>query len=179
MADRTKLWIADAMKRLLTKKSLERIFVTDICKEAEIERPTFYYHFRDKYDLMAWIFFQHAGQTDILSAKSAARSLNEMRTEYFFYKRSYEDNSQNPMWSYMLEYFAGKYTEAVRQKTGKEPDLRTKFSIRLYCYGSLGMTREWFLKDNITPAETIVELMFESMPESLRKLTRTDSNTPS
>ena len=46
MAERTKLWIADAMKRLLVKKPLEKLFVTDICKEAEIERPTFYYHFK-------------------------------------------------------------------------------------------------------------------------------------
>ncbi len=47
MAERTKMWIADAMKRLLVKKPLEKIFVTEICREAEIERPTFYYHFQD------------------------------------------------------------------------------------------------------------------------------------
>ena len=34
MAERTKLWIAEAMKRLLVKKPLEKLFVTDICKEA-------------------------------------------------------------------------------------------------------------------------------------------------
>ncbi len=49
-------------------------------------------------------------------------------------------------------------------------DTQTKYSIRLYCYGTLGMTREWLLKDNITPAETIVEMMFNSMPESLKNL---------
>ena len=57
MAKRTKLWIAAAMKRLLVKKPLDKIRVTEICREAEIERPTFYYHFQDKYDLVAWIFF--------------------------------------------------------------------------------------------------------------------------
>ena len=55
MAERTKIWVADAMKRLLVKKPLDKIFVTEICREAEIERPTFYYHFQDKYDLMAWM----------------------------------------------------------------------------------------------------------------------------
>ena len=49
-------------------------------------------------------------------------------------------------------------------------DAQTRFSIRLYCYGTLGMTREWLMKDNITPAETVVRLMFASMPESLRTL---------
>lgn len=44
------------------------------------------------------------------------------------------------------------------------------YSIRLYCYGAVGMTREWLLEDNITPAETVVEMMFQSMPEALRNI---------
>ena len=39
-----------------------------------------------------------------------------------------------------------------------------------YCYGTLGMTREWLMKDNITPAETVVRMMFASMPETLRRV---------
>ena len=38
------------------------------------------------------------------------------------------------------------------------------FSIRLYCYGGIGMSKEWILHDNITSAETIVQMMFRSMP---------------
>ncbi|HOC34893.1 MAG TPA: TetR family transcriptional regulator, partial [Ruminococcus flavefaciens] len=34
-------------------KPLDKIRVTEICRVAEIERPTFYYHFKDKYDLVA------------------------------------------------------------------------------------------------------------------------------
>ena len=48
--------------------------------------------------------------------------------------------------------------------------MQTEFSICLYCYGTVGMTREWLLHDNITPAETIVEMMFHSMPASLREI---------
>ena len=36
--------------------------------------------------------------------------------------------------------------------------------------GSVGMTREWVLTDNITSAETVVQMMFKSMPEDLRKI---------
>lgn len=105
MAERTKIWIADALKRLLVKKPLEKIFVTDICKEAENERPTFYYHFKDKYDLMAWIFCRQTMKTDVLSIDSAAKAMNSMRKDYIFFKRTFEDNSQNPMWAYMHAYF--------------------------------------------------------------------------
>ncbi len=44
------------------------------------------------------------------------------------------------------------------------------YSVRLYCYGAVGKKREWVLQDNISPAESIVRMMFASMPESLRQI---------
>ena len=43
-------------------------------------------------------------------------------------------------------------------------------SIRFYCMGSVGMTQEWVLHDNITFAETVVQMMFQSMPENMRSI---------
>ena len=40
----------------------------------------------------------------------------------------------------------------------------------IYSWEAVGMTREWLLTDNITPAETIVKMMFSSMPENLRSI---------
>ena len=170
MAERTKIWIADTMKKLLAKKKLEEIRVTELCRTAGIERPTFYYHFRDKYDLMAWMLFKSAYQTDILSAESAADGLNRMRRELYFYKCVYEDNSQSPMWSNMLEYYVKRYTDIAGEKTGGTLDAQTLYSIRLYCYGTLGMTREWLLKDKFTSAEAAAKMMFNYRgPEGLRQ----------
>ena len=168
MADRTKIWIADALRRLLVHKPIEQVRVTEICQEAEVARPTFYYHFEDKYDLMAWMICQSALDTDVLSVESAADALNDMRRDYVFYKRAYEDRSQSPMWAYMLEYFVRRYTDLYEELAGGEPDTQAAYSIRLYCYGTLGMTREWLLEDNITPAEVAVQMMFASMPQMLR-----------
>jgi AcrR family transcriptional regulator len=170
MAERTKIWIADSLRKLLSRKSIDKIRVTEICKEAEIERPTFYYHFKDKYDLMAWIFCQQTMKTDVLSVESAAKAMNGMRQDYIFFKRAFEDNSQSPMWAYMHAYFVKRYTDIVMEQTGAALDAQTRFSIRLYCYGTIGMTQEWLIHDNITPAETVVGMMFHSMPESLKEL---------
>ncbi len=171
MAERTKIWIADKMKGLMKRKSIEKIRITEICSEAEIERSTFYYHFKDKYDLVAWVFFHDAFETDVISIESAAASMNRMRNDFIFYKRAYEDTSQNPLWQYMLEYFVERYSSEVKRILDTDTiDTQTMYSIRLYCYGAVGMTREWLLTDNITPAETIVEMMFNSMPESLRTI---------
>ncbi len=171
MAERTKIWIAERMKKLMAEKPLDKIRVTEICRAAEIERPTFYYHFKDKYDLVAWIFFHDAFETDILSESSAAEGLKKMRSNYLFYKRAYEDNSQNPLWYYMLEYFVQRHEAEAKKKLGAEVlDTQLKYSIRLYCYGAVGMTREWLLYDNIMPAETAVKMMFDSMPEDLHRI---------
>ena len=89
MAERTKIWIAEKMRKLMEKKSIEKIRVTEICRAAEIERPTFYYHFRDKYDLVAWMIFTSAYDTDIISVESAARALDNMKRDMIFYKRAY------------------------------------------------------------------------------------------
>ena len=120
---------------------------------------------------MAWIFFHDAFQTDVLSVESAARAMNKMRQDFIFYKRAYEDTSQNPLWQYMVEYFVNRYTQEAKSILGADAlDAQTAYSIRLYCYGSAGMTREWLLSDNITPAEVVVEMMFQSMPSSLRRI---------
>ncbi len=84
MANRTKLWIAETMRSLLSKKSIEKIRVTEICKEAGIERPTFYYHFKDKYDLMAWMIFQDSYSVDITKLDSAAKAMEQMKKDIIF-----------------------------------------------------------------------------------------------
>ena len=39
--------LAEALKRLMTKQSLETITVGDICNACGMSRKGFYYHFRD------------------------------------------------------------------------------------------------------------------------------------
>ncbi|MCR5160207.1 MAG: TetR family transcriptional regulator [Lachnospiraceae bacterium] len=171
MKDLTKKHIAENMKELMRKKPLAKIRTTEICDKAQIDRSTFYYHFRDKYDLVAWIFYDSAFSTDILDKTEAAVSLRQVKKDYLFYKRANEDSSQNPLWQYMLEYYAGRYMEIAREKLGTDAlDKGTVFSIRLYSYGTIAMSREWAFGKDPTPAEEVVELMYQSMPQNLRDI---------
>lgn len=171
MADITKLWIADKMREIMKRKPLSKIRVTEICEAAGIERPTFYYHFTDKYDLVAWIFCHKAYETDIISVESSAKAMSQMKNDIIFYRRAYEDTSQNALWKYMLEYFVKRYTDLAKEKLETDVlDTQIAYSIRFYCMGAVGMTQEWVLNDNVTSAETVVILMFNSMPEILRKI---------
>jgi len=75
MAEITKMWIADKMREIMKHKPIDKIRVTEICKAADIERPTFYYHFKDKYDLVAWMFCTDAYGTDITSEETVVQMM--------------------------------------------------------------------------------------------------------
>lgn len=53
-ADLTKRALSEAFSELLKEKPFEQITVTDIARKAGLNRQTFYYHFRDLYDLIAF-----------------------------------------------------------------------------------------------------------------------------
>ncbi len=48
---RTKRNLKNTLRRLMRRKPLSSITVTELCKDAETSRITFYSHYNDKYDL--------------------------------------------------------------------------------------------------------------------------------
>jgi len=55
-ANHTKNLLAESLIRLMSKAPLDSISVTDIANDCDLNRHTFYYHFKDKQDLVCWIF---------------------------------------------------------------------------------------------------------------------------
>ena len=52
----TKQALSNALKELMEAQSFEKISVSDICEKCQMNRKSFYYHFRDKFDLANWTF---------------------------------------------------------------------------------------------------------------------------
>jgi len=52
----TKNALSTALKELMLLHPLAKISVGDICARCGMNRKSFYYHFKDKYDLVNWIF---------------------------------------------------------------------------------------------------------------------------
>ena len=52
--DTTKQALANALKQLLQKKQVTKITINDIAEACGVSRMTFYYHFKDIYDLADW-----------------------------------------------------------------------------------------------------------------------------
>ena len=57
---KTKRALCDALIKLCQTKSFNKISIADITREVGIKRQTFYYHFNDKYMLLAWVYHQTA-----------------------------------------------------------------------------------------------------------------------
>lgn len=54
MSQTTKRALAMSLRKLLQNKPLDKITVVDIVEDCGVNRQTFYYHFRDIYDLVEW-----------------------------------------------------------------------------------------------------------------------------
>lgn len=60
MSQVTKRALEQSLKNLLLKKPLTKITVADIAEDCGINRMTFYYHFKDIYDLVEWSCLEDA-----------------------------------------------------------------------------------------------------------------------
>ena len=56
MPNTMKYALAQSLKKLLSIRKLDKITVKDIVEDCGVNRQTFYYYFRDIYDLLEWNF---------------------------------------------------------------------------------------------------------------------------
>ncbi len=111
----TKLALASSLKKLTGKTPLDKISVTDICRECGVNRKSFYYHFQDKYDLVNWIFDSEfdsiAGQRDGSDGlRALLRLLEYLYENRSFYRRALNVRGQNSF----ADHFRDRLTASVR-----------------------------------------------------------------
>ena len=56
----TKRALANSLKKLMSKKPLSKISISEIVLDCNFNRKTFYYHFEDIYDLLKWMLEEEA-----------------------------------------------------------------------------------------------------------------------
>ena len=62
MSQTTKRALEASLKKLLLQKPLNKITINDITEDCGVNRMTFYYHFKDIYDLVDWILVEDASK---------------------------------------------------------------------------------------------------------------------
>ena len=96
----TKKALAGALKKLMEEMPFSKISVGDICERCDMNRKSFYYHFKDKYDLVNWVFdiefMEVVGETECLRGWEFFRKLCEYLYDHHdFYRRALKIDGQN------------------------------------------------------------------------------------
>ena len=123
----TKKALGEAMKRLLSAEPFEKISVRDICAACGMNRNSFYYHFRDKQDLVFWVFDYEFIQRVRSRSYAEPFELFETIAEYFGENRAYYVNAfaftgQNCFSDYFSEVFTRLCAEQIEKYFGDGPN---------------------------------------------------------
>jgi probable dihydroxyacetone kinase regulator len=103
----TKSALSAAMKELMAKYPMEKIKINDIVERCNMNRQSFYYHFKDKYDLVNWIFYTEFF-AKIRNSLTLGWDLIEKICEFFYENRTFYSNAlsvkgQNSFSEYFIE----------------------------------------------------------------------------
>ena len=174
MKDRTKWMLAHCLEDMLKTKRLEDIRVSDLCKKCDIKRQIFYYHFKDKYDLAAWLFIQ---DMKIVTQKSGETFLTSIinvfkqrENRHSFYLKILENFEQNYVKNYIYNYNVTSSINLVKEYYGiKEVNKEMVLSIRFYTYGAINTTFDWLAYGCEMTAEEIASYQYHMMPDFLKE----------
>lgn len=151
----TKRALEASLKKLLLQKPLHKITINDITEDCGVNRMTFYYHFKDIYDLVDWILVEdaakalenkptfdtwteafldllHQVQENKVLVMNVYRSISREQVEQYLYK----------LLDPMLREFMERGMQGI---TVQDDDVQ--FIVDFYKYALVGMALEWIRKD--------------------------------
>lgn len=170
---KTQALLGNALKGFMATKPLDTISVIELTKKCNVDRQTFYYHFRNIYDLLTWVFLnekiekplnnnfeesllvlltyiKHNEALIVNTLQSAAKDLVK---EFFF----------NNLYNIYLKYIDEKDEDKVL--TSNE----VKLIARVYASGVASSLIAWVEGDiTYTESEFVIKLsnFFASFPEA-------------
>ena len=168
---------AESFREIAQKKPIDKITVKDIAENCGYSPATFYRHFKDKYDLIAWGY-----------AQGVAEVMNRIGINHYPWKQTLLDGARNfqdekeylsnlilhtsgheSFVKYMTEInYTALRNYIVKASGEKEPDEKTEMYIRIYCLGTVSLTCEWILGQYHSTPEELAEIFENSLPTPLQ-----------
>ena len=186
MSEVTKRALEQSLKNLLLKKPLNKITINDIAEDCGINRMTFYYHFKDIYDLVEWACLADA--TQALQGKKTYETWQEGLLQIFeavlenkpFIMNVYHSVSREQIETYLFQLTHDLLYSVVQEKakgTGiSEED--QNFIADFYKYSFTGVMLDWIKdgmkKDYHEIAEKMHRTMEGNVVNSIRNFQKTN-----
>ncbi len=148
--DLTKAMFAREIEEMMETTPLSRISVKELCRRCSSPRQTFYYHFRDKYELVAWIFFQDLLASGPLADEGSGSTGEHLRTilgklqdRRTFYRRAFDGSWEVSILRYVYEFDVELALESLERESGEPVDATARFAVSFAAYGCMLMCIEW------------------------------------
>ena len=165
MSQVTKRALEASLKNLLLQKPLSKITISDITEDCGINRMTFYYHFKDIYDLVEW-----SCQEDASKALSGNKTYETWQQGFLQLFKAVQNNKPFIMNVYhsvsreQVENYLYKVTydllEGVVEEQAQGMSVRQEdkaFIATLYKYMFVGLMLDWIKSDMKGDPALIVE----------------------
>lgn len=187
MSQTTKRALAASLKKLLLKKPLDKITITDIAEDCEVNRQTFYYHFKDIYDLIEWICLEDAAK--VLDGKKTydtwqtgfLQIFEALLTNRPFIMNVYHSISREQVELYLYKVTYGLLIGVIEEQAAAMcvRDEDKQFIADFYKYAFVGLVLEWIrggMKQD--PAQIIERLSLLIQGDISRALERYRTDVP-
>lgn len=175
--------LANALLNLCQKQSLQSITVSQLLKETGVSRQTFYNHFKDKNDLICYIydtyivpnFDEH--HMDIDFYESLLQTFQNIKKYHKFMKQACQIEGRNCLKDYIVEHcqqFDLKWHQNLYGSDPMPDDL--KFATIYHANASSSMTLSWILSNMPVPCEEIVDMIVQMRGLGMDKLFHSSEN---
>ena len=164
MSQVTKRALEASLKSLLLQKPLSKITVTDIAEDCGINRMTFYYHFKDIYDLVEWCCQEDASRA--LAGKKTYETWQQGLLQIFeavrenkpfilnVYRSVSREQVENYLYKVTYALLDGVVEEQAQGMSVRQED--KAFLATLYQYMFVGLMLDWIKSDMKEDPQAIV-----------------------
>lgn len=164
MSQITKRALEQSLKNLLQQKPLSKITISDITEDCGISRMTFYYHFKDIYDLVEWACAEDAARalqnkkTYDTWQQGFVQIFHAVRENKVFVMNVYRCVNREQVEKYLVpltdQLIMGVITERAVGMTVREAD--QQFIAQVYSYAFVGIMLDWIRDDMRADPEELV-----------------------
>ena len=187
MANHTKQDLATTLKALLQEKPLEKISVSELTARCSVSRMTFYYHFKDMYDLVEWMCREDLKKIVRMPRNGAAWQECFTRIFQAIYaqkvcveniNRSVDRASVEKFWIEQINILLPEVVRSVAARVDvaiTEEDIA--FISGFYRYSFLGVLMEWFDRGMRHDYEETVVGLSKIMDGSIEQAVRNFAHT--
>ena len=177
MSQITKRALEQSLKNLLLKKPLTKITVGDIANDCGINRMTFYYHFKDIYDLVEWSCLEDARRA--LDEKKTYETWQQGILQIFeavqenkpfilnVYRCVHREQVEKYLQPLVDRLVLGVIDEESGNMTVRDDD--KKFIAQIYSYIFIGIMLDWIKDDMREEAQPIVDRLAKLLKGSMAK----------